>query len=209
MRFFSVPRLLQHGLPGFTWRGPAQDQVIYLTFDDGPIPDITDFVLQALASCQAKATFFCVGDNLRKHPDIASRVALGGHRLGNHTFNHVKGWQTSVPDYLHNIALCEEALQPFVAAGKPKLFRPPHGRMRRDQFRQLKAHYQVVMWEVLTYDFDARLPGPLCLEKAIRHTRPGSIVVFHDSLKASGNLQYVLPRYLAHFAGLGYRFETL
>jgi peptidoglycan-N-acetylglucosamine deacetylase len=178
VRFFTVPRLLQQGLPGFTWRGPAQDQVIYLTFDDGPIPEVTEFVLQALADWQAKATFFCVGDNIRKHPHLAQAVARDGHRLGNHTFNHLKGWQTSVPDYLHNIALCEDLLQPFTDADKPKLFRPPHGRMRPDQFRQLKARYQVVMWEVLTYDFDARLPKALCLGKAIRYTRPGAIVVF-------------------------------
>jgi peptidoglycan/xylan/chitin deacetylase (PgdA/CDA1 family) len=209
MRFFRTPRLVQQFMPGFVWRKPGPEQVVYLTFDDGPIPEVTDFVLAALASHRARATFFCVGDNIRKHPDIARRVTQGGHRLGNHTYNHLKGWQTSPEAYLQNVALCEDALAPFVDAGQQKLFRPPHGRMRRDQFRQLKAQYQVVMWEVLTYDFDARLPATVCLEMAIKHTRPGSIVVFHDSLKAKANLQYVLPRYLAYLDGQGYRFETL
>jgi peptidoglycan-N-acetylglucosamine deacetylase len=209
MRFFRTPRLLQYLLPGFTWRGPNREQVIYLTFDDGPIPEVTDFVLETLAQYQAKATFFCVGDNIRKHPDIARRVAGAGHRLGNHTFNHLKGWQTALPDYLHNVALCEAALHPLVNGEQPKLFRPPHGHLRHDQFRRLKELYQVVMWDVVTYDFDARLAEEACLAKAILYTGPGSIVVFHDSLKARRNLCYVLPRFLAHFAGLGYRFETL
>jgi peptidoglycan-N-acetylglucosamine deacetylase len=209
MRFFHTHRLIQRLLPGFTWRRPTRERVVYLTFDDGPIPEVTDFVLAALAPYGARATFFCVGDNLRKHPDIARRVAEAGHRLGNHTFHHLKGWQTPTPDYLENISLCEAALAPFVDPGQPRLFRPPHGRMRRDQFRQIRDHYQVVMWEVLTYDFDARLPSETCLAQALRHTRPGSIVVFHDSLKASGHLKYVLPRYLAHLASQGYRFETL
>jgi peptidoglycan-N-acetylglucosamine deacetylase len=209
MRFFRTHRLVQQLLPGFTWRGPGLDQTIYLTFDDGPIPEVTEFVLEALAPYGARATFFCVGDNIRKHPDIARRVALAGHRLGNHTYNHLKGWQTPLADYLQNIALCEAALQPYVDAGQPKLFRPPHGRMARDQFRQVSKHYQVVMWEVLTYDFDAALPPEVILAKAIRHTRPGSVVVFHDSLKASRNLTYVLPRYLDHFAGQGYQFLAL
>jgi peptidoglycan/xylan/chitin deacetylase (PgdA/CDA1 family) len=209
MRFFRIPRLVQQFLPGFTWRKPGPERVIYLTFDDGPIPEITDFVLTTLAAHDARATFFCVGDNVRKHPEIARRVVQAGHRLGNHTFNHLKGWQTSLPDYLHNIALCEAALAPFLEDGQQKLFRPPYGRMLRDQFRQLRKNYQVVMWEVLTYDFDARLPAEVCLAKAIRHTGPGAIVVFHDSLKASANLRFVLPRYLAHLAGQGYRFETL
>jgi peptidoglycan/xylan/chitin deacetylase (PgdA/CDA1 family) len=183
--------------------------VIYLTFDDGPIPGVTDFVLAALASYQAKATFFCVGDNIGKYPDIAGRVSQAGHRLGNHTYHHLKGWKTSQAEYLHNVALCEQALQPFVMPGQPWLFRPPYGSIRFGQWHQLKQRYQVVMWEVLTYDFDPRLPAAVCLEKAIRHTGPGAVVVFHDSLKARRNLEYVLPRYLAHFAGLGYRFETL
>lgn len=209
MRFFTVPRLLQKCLPGFTWRVPTRERVIYLTFDDGPIPEVTEFVLETLASFQARATFFCVGDNLCRHPDLAWKMVQGGHRLGNHTQNHVKGWQNSVGDYLDNIALCAQALAPFVGPDSPQLFRPPHGRLRRAQLRQLQQQYQVVMWEVLTYDFDAQLPLSVCLEKAIRHTRPGSIVVFHDSIKARRHLYHVLPRYLAHFARQGYRFETL
>ena len=209
MRFFHAPRLLQRLLPGFTWRGPLHGRVLYLTFDDGPIPEVTDFVLQALAAHGARATFFCVGDNIRRHPDIARRVAQAGHRLGNHTFHHLKGWQTTTDVYLHDIALCQQALQPFKNPGQRPLFRPPHGRLSRAQLRQVKKDYQVVMWEVLTYDFDAALEAEACLAKAIHYTRPGSVVVFHDSLKARRNLEYVLPRYLAYFAGLGYRFETL
>jgi peptidoglycan/xylan/chitin deacetylase (PgdA/CDA1 family) len=209
MRFFTFPRLLQRCLPGLLWRKATREKVIYLTFDDGPIPVITDFVLATLAQYQARATFFCVGENIRKHPDLARRVAAAGHQLGNHTFNHLKGWQTPLAAYLHNTELCAAELQPFLSADKPLLFRPPYGRLTRSQFRQIKQQYQVVMWEVLTYDFDNQLPAAACLAQTIRHTRPGAVVVFHDSLKASRNLQYVLPRYLAHFAGLGYRFEVL
>jgi peptidoglycan-N-acetylglucosamine deacetylase len=209
IRFFKTPFLLPMLFPGFLWRKKRADRVIYLTFDDGPIPEVTDFVLEELAKYQARATFFCVGDNVRRHPAETQKVIRAGHRLGNHTFHHLKGWETTTAAYLENIAACDLVLTAAAGPEGPKLFRPPHGRLTWQQARLVKKNYQVVMWEVLTYDFDQHLAEAACLAQAIKNTRPGSIVVFHDSLKARRLLYYVLPRYLAHFAGQGYQFRSL
>lgn len=209
MRFFKTPQLVQTLLPGFTWRKPKAAKNIYLTFDDGPIPGITEFVLAELAKHKAKATFFCVGDNIRKHPEIAFNVAAAGHCLGNHTHHHLSGWQTPTTAYQFNVAQCETELARITSQNQTKLFRPPYGRLTPKQYFKLKPHYQIIMWEVLTYDFDAKLSAEACLKQAIKNTEAGSIVVFHDSLKASRNLQFVLPRYLAYFANQGYCFKAL
>ncbi len=209
MRFYFTPKIIQAFFPGFIWRKPAIDKVIYLTFDDGPIPEVTDFVLAELKKYQAQATFFWVGENIVKHADIAQKVYKAGHRVGNHTFNHLKGWKTSTEEYIKNIAQCEDEINNQIIYKQPKLFRPPHGRLSRAQFRKIRPDYQVIMWDVLTYDFDQKLDPEVCLKKAIKNTKPGSIVVFHDSQKARRNLEYVLPRYLAHFAKFGYRFNSL
>ena len=209
MRFFKTPRVVSALLPGLTWRQIVTDNIIYLTFDDGPIPEVTEFVLTELHKYQALATFFCVGENLRKHPAIARKVIAGGHRLGNHTYNHLQGWKTSAELYWQNTQKCQKELEKLCPDLKVKLFRPPHGRCTPQQYHQLKVNYNLIMWDVLTYDFDANLTAEKCLQAAIQNTSKGSIVVFHDSLKARRNLQYVLPRYLAHFSGLGYQFKTL
>ncbi|PIQ22054.1 MAG: polysaccharide deacetylase family protein [Cytophagales bacterium CG18_big_fil_WC_8_21_14_2_50_42_9] len=209
MRFFKTPRLVSGLLPGLTWRQPGAGKTIYLTFDDGPIPDVTEFVLEELNQYQAQATFFCVGENLFRNPNIALKVVAAGHRLGNHTYNHLRGWKTPDQTYLQNTAKCQNELEKFYPEASPKLFRPPHGRCTLQQYRQLKVNYKLIMWDVLTYDFDAHLSPEKCLQKSILNTRPGSIVVFHDSLKARRNMQYVLPRYLTHFSGLGFEFKSL
>ena len=209
MRLFSTPALIQRIFPGITWRRPAQAKTIFLTFDDGPIPEVTEFVLAELNNYQARATFFCVGDNIRKYPDLARQAAQAGHTLANHTYHHLKGWETPVATYLADIRQCQEALDSLDLSKKNKFFRPPYGKINFKQIKVLQPDYHIVMWDVLTYDFDQKLPAPECLRLAIKNTRSGSIVVFHDSLKAWQNLQYVLPRYLAHFSALGYRFEAL
>lgn len=203
-----MPGLVQRLFPECLWTMPADEPILYLTFDDGPIPEETPFVLEQLARFGACATFFCVGDNLAKHPDVARQVLAGGHRLANHTYHHLSGWSHAQAAYLADVARCHAVLQQLQPETRP-LLRPPYGRITPGLARELHHHHQVVMWDVLTCDYDPDFAPEKCLATAIRLTRPGSIVVFHDSLKASRNLRYVLPRYLAHFAGLGYRFEKL
>ena len=210
MRFYKMPSLLQSLFPQVLWRLPDTSNTIYLTFDDGPIPEITEFVTAQLKQYQAKATFFCVGDNLKKHPEIAHRVMEEGHLLSNHTFNHLSGWRTPLPDYLHNVELCQQQLNALSDNNEKLLFRPPYGQIRPAQAAALqKQKYQVVMWDVLTYDFDQKLLPEVCLLNSIAQTTSGSVVVFHDSLKAARNMQYVLPRFLNHFSEKGYKFKTL
>jgi peptidoglycan-N-acetylglucosamine deacetylase len=195
-------------LPGYTWHKSTTEKVLYLTFDDGPIPVVTPFVLEQLKTYHAKATFFCVGDNLAKHPEIAASLLSEGHVLANHTFNHLKGWHTPFNIYLQNVKQCEQELQNLQVNNM--LFRPPYGRITGRQASQLrKEGYELVMWDVLTNDYDNTLAPEICLQKSIKYTEDGSIIVFHDSLKAQHNLMYVLPRYLAHFARLGYTFKAL
>jgi peptidoglycan/xylan/chitin deacetylase (PgdA/CDA1 family) len=213
---------IHKAFPHFTWKINTDEKVIFLTFDDGPIPEVTPWVLGELEKYDAKATFFCVGDNIRKSPSIFEEVIARGHSIGNHTFNHLNGWQTTEEAYLENVQLCEDYLiniqknsarlrdkQTKVYSTTRPLFRPPHGRLSAAQSKILRTHYQIVMWDVLTGDFDQNLDKNTCLQKAIRYTKKGSIVVFHDSQKAKTNLYHVLPRYLEHFSNQGFRFEKL
>jgi peptidoglycan/xylan/chitin deacetylase (PgdA/CDA1 family) len=190
---------------GFTWERPVQQNTIYLTFDDGPIPYITDWVLEILNKYEAKGTFFCVGDNIRKNREVYERVVNQGHATENHTFNHLSGWGNSIEKYQENARLCQEVL------GKPvRLFRPPYGRITRKQADILREEgYEIVMWDVLSGDFEKSVSPETCLKKSIQYTKSGSITVFHDSIKAEKNLKYTLPRYIEHFAEKGYMFEKL
>jgi peptidoglycan/xylan/chitin deacetylase (PgdA/CDA1 family) len=209
---FRTPFVLPWIYPGLVWRKSPQEKKIYLTFDDGPVPGPTEFVLDALKEFNAKATFFCIGDNVRKHPEVFAKVVAAGHSIGNHTFNHLKGWNCTVQDYVNNAALCCDQL---ILSGiltsnssKDRLFRPPYGRIKRNQIRALD-NYQIIMWDVLTHDYDRSLSPEPCLRRSIKVTRNGSIVVFHDSLKAAYNVKYVLPRYLEYFSAEGYSFDKL
>ncbi|AKD05741.1 polysaccharide deacetylase [Pontibacter korlensis] len=195
-------------MPGYTWHREVQGKVLYLTFDDGPIPEITPWVLEQLAEYKAKATFFCVGENVAKHQEVAQAVLAQGHLLANHTYNHLKGWQTSLPQYVANTAKCQEELEKLQPSA-PKLFRPPYGRISGKQGQALRQTYELIMWDVLTNDYDQSLAPEVCLQQSIKSTQGGSIIVFHDSLKAQRNMMHALPRYLEHFTRLGYTFETL
>ncbi|MBX2973966.1 MAG: polysaccharide deacetylase family protein [Flavobacteriales bacterium] len=197
-----VPRILQWLLPGYVWRMPGREKVLHLTFDDGPIPEVTPWVLDELAGHEAKATFFCIGRNCAAHPAIVDRIRAEGHGLGNHTWDHPRGRRTPLADYLANVS----AAQPLT--GTPA-FRPPYGSLTRAQSKALRPTYRIVLWDVLSGDYDTRLDGARCTRNVIRHARPGSIVVFHDSLKAEARLRVALPAVLAHFAGQGYRFAAL
>lgn len=180
------------------------EPTIYLTFDDGPIPEVTEFVLEQLDLFSAQATFFCIGDNVRKHRDMLYKVLEAGHMVGNHTFNHLNGWKTEDAVYLENIQKCQQQL-----GVETSLFRPPYGRIKKTQAAQVMEDYSIVMWDVLTGDFDPKLDADVCLRKTIQYTKSGSIVVFHDSLKAWPTLRYVLPRMLNHFAQRGYTFRAV
>jgi len=204
MRFFYTPRWLQALQPQYTWRVKNTSKKLFLTFDDGPIAEITPFVLDTLARFGAKATFFCVGDNIRKHPAIFQTILEQGHSVGNHTQHHLDGWRTENDLYIENIQACATYLP-----ADCKLFRPPYGKIKSSQFKAMRQPYKIIMWDVLTYDFDAKLRPETCLQKTKKHTREGSIIVFHDSLKAAQNLQYVLPRYLEWAINAGFTFEAL
>ena len=190
--------------PRYTWHISTKEKVLYLTFDDGPIPGITEFVLETLAAYHAKATFFCIGDNVKKHPEIFAKILKAGHSVGNHTFNHMNGWKTQNEAYMSNIEKCDQQL-----GMETILFRPPYGRMKKSQAKLLPADREIVMWDVLSGDFSKDISPELCLAKTTRYTRPGSIILFHDSIKASKNMQYTLPRFLADFSEREYRFYAL
>ncbi|MBK7873012.1 MAG: polysaccharide deacetylase family protein [Saprospiraceae bacterium] len=202
MYLIKTPQVIQNLFPNFTWRIPSNEKVLYLTFDDGPIPEVTPWVLELLAEYNAKATFFCVGDNIRKHPEVFKQVKEAGHSVGNHTFNHLNGWNTENIPYFHNVRHCASLTH-------SALFRPPYGRLKPKQAQFLQRHYRIVMWDVLSGDFDANISTEQCLDNVINNAKPGSIVVFHDSLKAVEKLQYVLPKVFDHFTQKGYIFEQL
>jgi peptidoglycan/xylan/chitin deacetylase (PgdA/CDA1 family) len=202
MYLVKTPKFIQSLFPNFTWRIPTKEQSIYLTFDDGPIPEVTPWVLEQLAQYDAKATFFCVGDNIRKHPDVFRMVKEQGHVTGNHTVNHLDGWTNDNIPYFHNIRRCARQVE-------TDLFRPPYGRLKPQQAQFLQRHYRIVMWDVLSGDFDPAITPETCYQNVVRNVKPGSIVVFHDSLKAWDTLKVVLPQVLEHFSALGYKFEAM
>jgi peptidoglycan/xylan/chitin deacetylase (PgdA/CDA1 family) len=205
---YRAPFFLPWLYPNLAWRIPTEKKELYLTFDDGPVPGPTDFALETLAKHSIKATFFCIGDNVRKHPDVFKCILDQGHTIGNHTFNHLKGWNTSLEKYVENVEQCEAELRASNSGpGASRLFRPPYGRITASQIKAL-SDYRIVMWDVLTNDYDKVKSPETCLKNSIRVTRPGSIIVFHDSIKAERNMGYTLPRYIDHFLNQGYSFNV-
>jgi peptidoglycan/xylan/chitin deacetylase (PgdA/CDA1 family) len=205
MYLVKTPWLLKKLYPNLIWNTRPATRCIYLTFDDGPIPIVTPFVLNILKKHNAKATFFCIGDNVSKHTDIFEQVKTDGHAIGNHTFNHLKGWITDNQIYLDNFLQADKLLN-------TTLFRPPYGRIKRAQIKLLKSarpDLKIIMWNVLSGDFDINLSPEACLKNVLKHTEAGSIVVFHDSLKAFDRLEYVLPRALEYWSKEGYSFNAL
>ena len=185
-----------------TWHGSRKDKTIYLTFDDGPIPEVTPFVLDVLKKYEIKATFFCVGENISKNTSLFDRLKQEGHAIGNHTHNHLKGWNQRDEHYLDNVAKCQ-------LHTNTQLFRPPYGRAKRSQLRELTKHYKIIMWDVLSGDFDLKLSPKKCLDNVLKNTRNGSIIVFHDNIKAIPRLQYALPRAIESLLAQGYTFAKL
>ena len=202
MYLVKTPKFIQSLFPNFTWKIPTQEKVIYLTFDDGPIPEVTPWVLEQLEKFDAKATFFCVGDNIKKYADVFERVVRAGHSVGNHTFNHLSGWAAENIPFFHNVRRCARLVD-------SDLFRPPYGRLKPKQSQFLQRHYRIVMWDVLSGDFDEKISKEQCLDNVTKNAGNGSIVVFHDSLKAWDKLEFVLPKILQHYSEKGFRFEAL
>lgn len=191
------------------WDIPNSDKKIYLTFDDGPIPKVTEWVLDLLKSEEIKATFFCIGDNIKKHPEVYKRILYEGHRTGNHTFNHLNGWKTETNLYIENFKLCEtEHLK--LNTEHSFLFRPPYGKIKPSQSKAIRQlGYKIIMWDVLSYDFDPTISAEKCLENVISNTEQGSIIVFHDSLKAEKNLKYALPKAIQILKNRGFVFDVI
>jgi peptidoglycan-N-acetylglucosamine deacetylase len=181
---------------------------LYLTFDDGPTPGVTDYVLEQLAAYEAKATFFSIGDKARKFPETLLKVQAAGHTIGNHTFNHLDLWKTPVVKYLHNAAEGHQAILE-VTGRAPQHFRPPYGKITHRAARRLTPDYTVVMWDVIAGDWNPRLSAERVTQNIFRQTRNGSIIVLHDSEKAQDRMKPALAATLAHFAAQGYRFEAL
>jgi peptidoglycan/xylan/chitin deacetylase (PgdA/CDA1 family) len=196
----------------YIWDVHNNEKKVYLTFDDGPTPEITNWTLSQLEQFDAKVTFFCIGDNINKFPDIFKLVLSKGHSVGNHTFNHLKGWETSNNKYIENVQLCQEAISKHSKTLnlKPEIFRPPYGRIKRDQAKGLhKLGYKIIMWDILSADFDADVTPEQCLQNVLQNVTSGSIIVFHDSKKAFRNLEYALPKTLEFLKEKGFSFNVL
>jgi peptidoglycan/xylan/chitin deacetylase (PgdA/CDA1 family) len=188
--------------PGSHWRLDTDRKVVYLTFDDGPIPEITPWVLDLLKKYGIKATFFCVGDNVRKYPEIYQMILEDGHQVGNHTFHHIQGLMTRTKNYRKDVEQAAGFIQ-------TKLFRPPHGHLRNRQFRQLKKDYEVVMWDVVTRDYSKYMTSEQVFKNVKKYTRNGSIIVFHDSIKAGTRMMEALPRSIEWLLEQGYHFQLI
>jgi len=196
------PKVFRSLFPGVIWRLPQEEKTIYLTFDDGPVPGVTPFVLDLLEQYGVKATFFCVGENVCKYPELFEQIKKAGHQIGNHTFNHIQGFKCSTTDYLENVERADEYI-------KSSFFRPPHGQFRISQLLKLKKKYKIILWDVISRDYNRKLSGEFVFNIVKEHVRNGSIVVFHDSLKAEKNVKYALPKAIEFLIQEGYRFEAL
>lgn len=203
-----TPSILPFLYPNLLWRMPSDKKELYLTFDDGPVLGITEFILEELEKRKVKASFFCIGDNIGKYPEVFKKVVEADHTIGNHTFNHLKGWQTETKQYLDNILRCDEFIIDNCQLKIVNWFRPPYGRITRKQIKSI-TDKKIVMWDVLTRDYDQSISAERCLQNSLRAVRNGSIIVFHDSLKAEKNLRYVLPRFTEECLNRGYTFKPL
>ncbi len=198
----QTPDFIRKLIPGAVWRLPQKEKTVYLTFDDGPIPEVTPWVLDLLRKYNIKATFFCVGDNVRKHPEVFKMLVSAGHSVGNHTFNHLQGFKVKSDKYVENVELADAYI-------RSNLFRPPHGHLRIRQGTRLSKKFRFVMWDVITRDYNRKLSGEYVLNVVKRYARNGSIIVFHDSIKAEKNMKYALPRAIEFLLSEGYKFEKI
>jgi len=206
----KTPESIKLLFPNYIWDFYARkEKKIYLTFDDGPIPEVTEFVLDQLNLFKAKATFFLIGENIKKHPEVFSRIIVEGHRIGNHTMNHLKARKSTFSEYVENVQECEEKISEHTEIND-KLFRPPYGQLSKSKLTALrKRGYQIILWDVLSKDWDKKTTPEQCFENVINNSKSGSIIVFHDSIKASKNLEFSLPKVLKYFTEKGYVFDKI
>ena len=202
LRFVTPPYLYRAFYSDLVWNMDAVEKTIYLTFDDGPTPNVTEQVLNLLKAHQAKATFFCLGKNVKENPELFQSILNHGHAIGNHTYSHVNGWNASLDTYLEDVDKCSELVQ-------SKLFRPPYGKLKPSQRDHLLNKFKIIMWSVLSYDFDTGVYPEICWNYVKENTKAGSVIVFHDSLKAKQNLLFALPRLLEHYSKQGYTFKSI
>ena len=208
MLFHHLPRFIPVLFPYYVWHKSRKEKVVYLTFDDGPVPGVTDFVLKELAKRRMRATFFMVGDNIVKHPELALKVKGEGHQIGNHSHNHLNGYSHLTRDYVANVEECQATINRVLGI-QPKLFRAPYGRLKTEQRKQLSRTHEIIMWDVIPGDYDLSQNPALCLSKAKQHTQNGSIILFHDQRKTEGILFQILPDYLDFIHARGYRTNIL
>lgn len=205
----KTPALAKYILPNYIWDIKTDKKELYLTFDDGPTEELTAWILNILKEYAAKATFFCIGKNIAKHPEIFQSILAQNHAIGNHTLNHKNGWQTNIEDYLIEAEKCQDIIDTF-SSNKNHLFRPPYGKITLSQSTRLRAlGYKIVMWDVLSFDWQANLEAEDCYTKVKLNAAPGSIIVFHDSIKAANNMKFALPKTLKYFSEKGYTFKAL
>jgi peptidoglycan/xylan/chitin deacetylase (PgdA/CDA1 family) len=209
----KTPVVAKKMFPNYVWDIATTNKELYLTFDDGPTPEITNWTLDTLKKYDAKATFFCIGNNVKKHPSIFKSIIKDGHTIGNHTLNHVKGWKTKSKNYLKEVKGAQIEINSNLDnlyTSKVCLFRPPYGQIKPKQGKKLIAlGYQIIMWDVLSFDWEQDVSEEKCLENVISKSKAGSIIVFHDSVKASKNMTYALPKVLEIFSKKGYVFKSL
>ena len=198
----KTPKILRWPYPEMVWKVKTEKKEVFMTFDDGPIPEVTPWVLSQLNAFDASAMFFMVGDNIDRHPDIFQQVLDSGNGVGSHTQNHLVGWNSSLEDYLENVDLCASKMD-------SSFFRPPHGRIKRSQVKALKEGYNLIMWDVLSGDFDQEISAEKCVDNVLDKVSSGSIIVFHDSVKAWPRLEKALPEILKQLKERGYSFGDL
>lgn len=229
---FKTPAIAKKMFPNYIWDIESEEKDIYLTFDDGPTEDVTDWVLDQLRAYNAKATFFCIGANVESNPEIFKKIIQEGHSIGNHTHNHLKGWKTTTENYLKNVETCEQILKSTIFNSNwpilnpstenhkspiadqqsliSKLFRPPYGKLKPKQGKQLiQLGYKIIMWDILSFDWDQKLNAATCYQHIISKAENGSIIVFHDSKKASKNMKNILPKVLEYFSRKGFQFKAI
>lgn len=214
MKFYWIKTnwLIKKIFSGYVWHLPTTKKIVYLTFDDGPTPDITSWTLELLKEYNAKATFFCIGENISENPELYLDILRHDHSIGNHTQNHLNGWHTDIKMYMENVDFCDKAMSEldFNNENSVKLFRPPYGKLKRQQFQQLQQKgYKIIMWDILSADFDTQISPEQCTKNVLKNIRPGSIIIFHDSIKASTNLKFALPKTLNYLKKNGYEMQAI
>lgn len=198
----KIPGIVKKLFRSMAWHIPGHEKSIYLTFDDGPTPEVTDEVLRLLSLYQAHATFFCLGRNVDRHPELYRKIVDHGHKTGNHTYSHLQGWKTANSEYFNDIELARTLIP-------SDLFRPPYGKIRRSQRKHLQNRYKMIMWDVMSFDYSRKVSKQQCRDIVLKHTRPGSIVVFHDSVKAGENVLFALENTLHYFTEKGFVFKSV